>query len=71
MRTTATAGLLDRRSERLEEYVARFGGPPPLLTMDGLSDEEFAARVATAIDSGEEIADEEFEGDASEQTTVY
>ena len=69
--TMATAGLLDRRNERLDEYVQRFGGPPPLLTMDGLSDEEFAERVAAAIDSGEAIADAEFEGDASEQTTVY
>jgi hypothetical protein len=67
----AVRNLDDPRSERLEEYVARFGGPPPLLYMEHLSDWEFATRVADAIESDVEITDAEFDGEASEHTTVY
>ncbi|MBN8452227.1 hypothetical protein [Accumulibacter sp.] len=59
------------RSERLAEYVARFSSAPPLLYMQHLSDEEFAVRISAAIDSGAAISDEEFDGEASERTTVY
>jgi hypothetical protein len=56
--------------DRLDEYVDRFGHCPPLLYMMHLSDEEFAERVAHAIDSGEIITDEEFEAGADRYTTI-
>lgn len=67
----AIRDLVDPRGAQLEEYVKRFGESPPLLYMEHLSDVEFSTRVADAIDSGVEITDAEFDGDASEHTTVY
>lgn len=64
-------GIVDPRNDRLEEYVERFGSAPPLLYMADMSDDEFSARIAQAIDSGVAIDDDEFEGDASEHTTVH
>jgi len=60
------------RGERVGEYVDHFGQAPPLLYMVHLSDQEFAARVAQAIDSAQEITAEEFEGaDVGLYKTVY
>ena len=67
----ATAGMVDARSERIEEYVTRFGEPPPLLYMLDLSDEKFAARVAEAIKSGKAIDASEFDGQANQFKTIY
>lgn len=64
-------GARDIRNERLDEYVARFGGPPPLLYMADLSDADFAAQIAEAIDSGVAITAEKFELEASDRVTVY
>lgn len=68
---TATAGIVDVRSERIEEYVTRFGEPPPLLYMLHLSDAEFAARVSEAIDSGVVIDESAFDGQANEFKSIY
>jgi len=68
---TATAGIVDVRSERIEEYVTRFGEPPPLLYMLDLSDEDFAARVSEAIDSGLAIDAAQFDGQAGQFKSIY
>lgn len=45
-----------------ERYFEKFGEPPPMMYLDGLSDEERDARIAAAVDAGVPIDPTEYEG---------
>lgn len=63
--------IVTTSSDRVQEYVDRFGSPPPFLYLSHLDDEELAARIALAIDTGEEIGTDDIDSQAADLTDVF